>query len=79
MTTNQQPWAGVAPIGPMLRPKDAAQHLGYSVSRYYALAADGKLPKPIAMGEERSSASAVPQSWLDAIIAHRVAIAEVGS
>lgn len=73
-----QPWTTVAPAGPMLRPTEAARYLGYSVPQFYALAAQGELPRPIKMGRGHTGASAVPKGWLDAVIAARAAEAVLG-
>lgn len=72
MMIESTPWAGLPAAGPLKRVADAAKHLGYSTSRYYALAAIGEVPKPIKMGRG-NSAAAVPIAWLDAMIAARAA------
>jgi predicted DNA-binding transcriptional regulator AlpA len=66
------PWAGVPASGPMLRPADGARYIAYSLSSYYRGVARGQLPKPIKMGQGGfNAASAIPQAWLDAVIADR--------
>ena len=80
MMTNElgnAPWAGIPPRGPLLRPKEAASYLGYSVSRFYALAAEGKVPRPIRIGSGTNGASAVPLPWLEALISGLAARGEV--
>lgn len=72
-----QPWTAVAPLGPIMRPADAAAYLGYSVAQFYALAAQGELPRPIKIGRGHSGASGVPKGWLDAVIAARAAEAVI--
>ena len=64
-----RPWAGVAPVGPMFRPKDAATYIGVSLASFYAGAIEGLWPKPIKISLR---ASGVPRAWLDAVIADRV-------
>ena len=54
------PWAELPATGPLLRPKAAAQYLGYSKSQYYALADRGELPKPIKIGRGHNAATGVP-------------------
>jgi len=68
-----QPWLGIPPTGPLLRPDAAAEYIGYSTTQYYALAAKGELPAPVKIGRGQHGASAVPRPWLDAVIASRVA------
>lgn len=68
-----RPWAHVPATGPMLRPKGAAAYLGYSLSQYYALAAQGVVPRPIRMGPGHNGGAGVPRPWLDALIAARAA------
>ena len=70
-TATEAPWAALAPIGPLLRPAKAAEYLGYSVPHFYRLVSQGALPAPIRMGPSHQGASAVPKSWLDAVIASR--------
>ena len=64
-----QPWAGLPVTGPFLRAEKAAEYIGYSSTRYYALAAEGRLPKPIKLGNRREGAAVVPRGWLDAFVA----------
>jgi excisionase family DNA binding protein len=71
VTTDLQPWAAIPATGPLLRPKDAAEYLGYSKSQFYALAERGELPAPIKIGRGHNGAAGVPRPWLDAIIAAR--------
>ena len=68
-----KPWQGVPATGPMLRPKDAAAYLGYSVSQFYSLAAQGFVPQPIRIGPGHNGGAGVPRPWLDALIAARAA------
>lgn len=64
------PWKGIPATGPILRPKAAAEYLGYSPTRFYTLVARGDLPKPIKIGRGASNAACgVPKPWLDALIA----------
>lgn len=63
----EQPWKSIPATGPLLRPAQAAEYLGYkSRSHYYTLAQQGRVPAPIHVG---GSAAGVPKPWLDAIIA----------
>lgn len=72
------PWAGLPAIGPLLRTKDAARYLGYSPAQYYEHVKSGDLPPPIKLGRGKNGASAVPQGWLDAVIAARAAESVIG-
>ena len=72
-TEAAQPWAAIPPTGPLLRPKAAAEYLGYSKAQYYALVETGDLPQPIKIGRGHNGASAVPRPWLEAVIASRAA------
>jgi predicted DNA-binding transcriptional regulator AlpA len=65
------PWASVTPVGPILRPADAAAYFGVALSTYYALIHEGIVP-PFVKLSSRARSSGVPQSWLDAAIAARV-------
>ena len=67
------PWAGIPATGPILRPKDAAEYLGYGRSQFYALVGKGELPQLIKLGSGAGGASGVPKPWLDAVIAARAA------
>lgn len=62
------PWEGIPATGPLLRPKAAATYLGYSLSRFYSLVSEGKIPL-VKLGRGFNGASGVPQPWCDAIIA----------
>jgi predicted DNA-binding transcriptional regulator AlpA len=62
------PWETIPATGPLLRPKAAAAYLGISVSRFYGLAAEGLVPRPIRIGRGSNGASGVPVRWLDALI-----------
>ncbi len=65
----QQPWKVIPATGPLLRPAEAAQYLGYkSRSHYYELAKRGVVPEPLRFGQGTTSVG-VPKPWLDAIIA----------
>jgi excisionase family DNA binding protein len=65
------PWANIAPTGPLLAPKDAAEYLGCGKTHFYALVAKGRLPKPLRLGAGHNGATVVPKPWLDAVIASR--------
>lgn len=65
------PWAGIPATGPLLRMREAAKYVGYSLSGYYAAAARGELPPIIKMGRGQGGRAAVPRPWLDAVIASR--------
>jgi len=73
------PWAGMPAAGPLLRVDEAARYVGYSKTRYYALAAVGEVPRPIKMGRGHGGAAGVPRPWLDALIADWVARAGVAA
>ena len=76
MNVNNQPpapWSNLPAVGPILRPAAAAAYLGYSRSRYYALVAAGRLPRPIKMGLGFNGAAGIPQAWLDAVLTARAA------
>ncbi|HKR16616.1 helix-turn-helix transcriptional regulator [Rhizorhapis sp.] len=65
MTT--KPWADVPATGPLLRPAQAAEFLGFkSRSHYYRLAEQGRVPSPIHVG---GRAAGIPLAWLQAVIA----------
>lgn len=68
-----RPWLGIEASGPLLRPAEAAKYLGLSLSRFYAISAQGDLPKPIKIGRSASGATGVPLPWLNAVIAARAA------
>lgn len=76
MTDINQPWASIPAAGPLLRPKDAAEYLGYSKSHFYALVERGELPKPIKIGRGFNAATGVPRPWLDAVIADRAGVTQ---
>lgn len=63
-----RPWATVPPTGPVLRPEDAAEYLGISVTTYYDQAGKGMLPSPFQIGVR---ATGVPRPWLDAVVTAR--------
>jgi excisionase family DNA binding protein len=67
-----RPWAGIPPSGPLMRPKEAANYLGYSRSAFYAAVQRGDI-KLIKMGNGAGGASALPRPWADAIIAAKAA------
>jgi len=67
-----QIWKSVTPTGPLLRPKQAAEYLGISVSTYYLRAAEGRLPDPKRLAAGMRVAG-IPRPWLDAVIAAGVA------
>ncbi len=71
--SSKKPWEGLPPVGPLLRPKDAAAYLGYSLGHFHALVAKGELPQPIRMGRGQTAATAIPRHFLDAVIADRAA------
>lgn len=65
-----QPWADIPPIGPMLRPNEAARYLGITKPHLYRLANEGRLPRPFKLfGGGSNAAAGIPKPWLDAIIA----------
>ena len=67
------PWSSVPPTGPMLRPPEAAAYLGFkSRQQLHQMVRSGEAPAPIRLRKE-GNACGIPQSWLDAIIAARVA------
>jgi predicted DNA-binding transcriptional regulator AlpA len=68
MNDDIRPWDGLAAVGPLLRPKHAAEYLGIGRTTFYAHQKAGILPPPIKIGER---ASGVPRSFLDAVIAAR--------
>jgi len=58
-----QPWKSIPATGPLLRPAQAAEYLGYkSRAHYYELARQGKVPSPIHVA---GKAAGVPKCWLD--------------
>ena len=62
-----KPSDNIPATGPLLRPMEAAQYLGFqSRGHYYALARQGRVPSPIHVG---SRAAGIPRAWLDACIA----------
>ncbi|WP_242137035.1 hypothetical protein [Sphingomonas sp. TREG-RG-20F-R18-01] len=73
MKHTETPWSNIPPLGPLLRPAEAAKYLGYSIASYYRLAVQGDLPAPVRMGPGHQGASVVPKGWLDAVIASRFA------
>jgi excisionase family DNA binding protein len=64
------PWSAVDVVGPLFRPAKAAEYLGLSRSQFYEQVADGRLPRPVRIG---ARSSALPKSWLDAVITNRFA------
>lgn len=66
----EQPWKSLPATGPLLRPAQAAEYLGYkSRTHYYNLVRQGVVPAPIQIGPGGTSAVGVPKPWLDAVIA----------
>lgn len=61
-------WESIPPKGPLLRPKWAATYLGISRSSYYRMAAEGRVPPSIRIGEGFSAAVGVPLPWLEACV-----------
>lgn len=69
MTHDRVPTIKLGPAsGPMLRPARAAAYLGLSLSTFYEQIKSGELPPLVKVGLR---ASAMPQPWLDTVIAHR--------
>jgi excisionase family DNA binding protein len=67
---DKQPWAGIPAQTPILRPSEAARHLGVSRSQFYTLVANGDLPRPFRIGERSVG---LPKAWLDSVVAARFA------
>ena len=62
-----KPWESIPATGPLLRPAQAAEFLGFkSRGHYYALAKQGRVPSPIHVG---GRAAGIPLPWLQAVIA----------
>jgi predicted DNA-binding transcriptional regulator AlpA len=59
----------VAPRGPFLRPKAAAQYLGIASSTLWVLVSRGVLPRPIKLSR---GVSLFPQPELDTALERRV-------
>jgi predicted DNA-binding transcriptional regulator AlpA len=73
-----KPWESIPPLGPLLRPKQAAVFLGIATSSYYRLMAEGRVPPTVQIGEGSSSAAGVPVSWLNSVIAEAAAGEVIG-
>lgn len=57
------------PSGPLLRPADAANYLGLSISSFYGLIQSGALPPLVKIGPR---AAGMPKPWLDRLIQERL-------
>lgn len=65
-----EPWKGVPATGSLRRPKECAARLGISRSYFYMLVQRGELPAPVRIA---GRATGLPDSWLDAIVASKIA------
>lgn len=61
------PWTHINPIGPLLRPDQAAHYLGMSRRSYDRMSAAGIVPRPQPLGIN-GHAKFVPKRFLDAMI-----------
>ena len=55
-----------APLGPLMRPDEAADYLGISVRSFWRNVANGSIPKP---AKYFGRVTAIPRSEIDAVIA----------
>ncbi len=62
-------WQNVEPKGKMLRPSKVVELTGLSRSQVYSMIADGQFPPFLKLSQR---ASAMPESWLEAFLLHRV-------
>lgn len=74
MTDSTTPWANTQPAGPLLRPADAAAFLGVGQRCFYQMVEAGEVPAPFRI-RPGGKATAVPKSWLDAVVTARAGMA----
>ena len=72
MQQQPKPWTKIPAAGQLFRPSEVCELTGLCKAQIYNLINEGVFPPFIKIGKR---ASAMPQTWLDAYIAERAAIA----